>query len=330
MSYINRSQIQTQTQAQDHSQLQRQKQDLVHCNNSFGMLLSSMEILLIKSGYNLKELFGYYNHFDNSSWKTKEEIRAQINLDLMAYKIQKIAYKQKYKKFDYPDSPPIKDIIAMIEKWKASAKEKDLQKLCDDILDLIKDENEKPIAFYQSRVENTKSATRADPVENVQLANKIHNIMDKRNEEINKKVQNNQNAKFGLVMGEEYSKGEFKGLKKDENKKKKKNKDNKKEEKLKKEENKITKKVEDLLESISDYVGLKEKKDTGKTIQEDINEINKNLEKYYQENDDIDFLFEQINQESTLKKLDKYIKSFEDSIQLIQNVKAMLTSFDER
>lgn len=82
--------------------------------------------------------------------------------------------------------------------------------------------------------------------------------------------------------------------------------------------------------SISDYVGLKEKKDTGKTIQEDINEINKNLEKYYQENDDIDFLFEQINQESTLKKLDKYIKSFEESIQLIQNVKAMLTSFDER
>jgi L-lactate utilization protein LutB len=73
-----------------------------------------------------------------------------------------------------------------------------------------------------------------------------------------------------------------------------------------------------------------EKQDTGKTIQEDINEINKNLEKYYQENDDIDFLFEQINQESTLKKLDKYIKSFEESIQLIQNVKAMLTSFDER
>jgi hypothetical protein len=186
------------------------------------MLLSSMETLMIKSGYNSKELFGYYNHFDNASWKTKEDIRAQINLDLMAYKIQKIAYKQKYKKFDYPDSPPIKDIIAMIEGWKASAKEKDLQKLCDDILDLIKDENEKPISFYQSRVENTKSATRADPVENVQMANKIHNIMDKRNEEINKKVQDNQNAKFGLVMGEEYSKGEFNGLKKMKIKKRKK------------------------------------------------------------------------------------------------------------
>ena len=102
----------------------------------------------------------------------------------------------------------------MIENWKASAKEKDLQKLCDNILDLIKDENEKPISFYQSRAENTKSATRADPVENVQMANKIYNIMDKRNEKINKKVQDNQNAKFGLVIGEKYSKGEFNCLKK--------------------------------------------------------------------------------------------------------------------
>jgi hypothetical protein len=287
-----------------------------------------METLLIKSGYNLKELFGYYNHFDNSSWKTKEEIRAQINLDLMAYKIQKLAYKQKYKKFDYPDSPPIKDIIAMIEKWKASAKEKDLQKLCDDILDLIKDENEKPISFYQARVENMKTTIRADPVQNVQMANKIHNIMDKRNEEVNKKVEDNKNAKFGLIMGGDYEKSEFSGLKKDD-KKKKKNKENKKgQEKLKKEEKKITKKVEELLESISDYV--KEKKNTEKTIQKDTEEIDESLEKYFKENDDIDFLFEQIHKEETIKKLDKYIKSFEDSIKLIQNVKAMLTSFDER
>ena len=226
MSYNNRSQIQNQTRSQDYSQLQRQKQDLVHCNNSFGKLVFSMEILLIKSGYNLKELFGYNNHFNNASRKTKEKIRAQINLDLMANKIQKIAYNQKYKKYDYPNSPPIKDIIKMIKNWKASAKEKDLQKLCNNILDLIKDENEKPISFYQSRAENTKSATRADPVENVQMANKIYNIMDKRNEKINKKIQDNQNAKFGLVIGEEYSKGEFNCLKKDENKKKKKLKQN--------------------------------------------------------------------------------------------------------
>lgn len=96
MSYNNRAQIQNQKQSQDYSQLQRQKQDLVHCNNSFGKLLFSMEILLIKSGYNFKEFFGYYNHFNNASRKTKEKIRVQINLDLMANKIQKIAYNQKY------------------------------------------------------------------------------------------------------------------------------------------------------------------------------------------------------------------------------------------
>ena len=115
------------------------------------MLLSSMESLLIKSGYGIKALFGHYNHFNDLSWKTKEEIRAQLNLDLMAYKIQKKAYKQKYKKFDFPDYPPIEEIIKIIEKWKQESKEKELQKLCDEILDLIKDENEKPISFYQVR-----------------------------------------------------------------------------------------------------------------------------------------------------------------------------------
>ena len=322
------SSYQNQIQSQDFSKLQKQKQDLVHCNNSFGMLLSSMESLLIKSGYGIKALFGHYNHFNDLSWKTREEIRAQLNSDLMAYKIQKMAYKQKYKKYDFPDYPPIEEIIKIIEKWKQESKEKELQKLCDEILDLIKDENEKPIAFYQSKVENTKSATRADPVENVQMANKIHNIMDKRNEEVNKKVEDNKNAKFGLIMGGDYEKSEFSGLKKDD-KKKKKNKENKKgQEKLKKEEKKITKKVEELLESISDYV--KEKKNTEKTIQKDTEEIDESLEKYFKENDDIDFLFEQIHKEETIKKLDQYIKSFEDSIKLIQNVKAMLTSFDER
>ena len=75
---------------------------------------------------------------------------------------------------------------------------------------------------------------------------------------------------------------------------------------------------------------LKKKKKTEKTIQENTNEVDKSLEKYFKENEDIDFLFEQIHKEETLKKLDKYIKSFEDSIKLIQDVKEMLTSFDER
>ena len=324
------SSYQTQIQSQDFSQLQKQKQDLVHCNNSFGMLLSSMESLLIKSGYSIKALFGHYNHFNDLSLKKGEEIKSQLYLDLMAYKIQKDAYKQKYKKFDYPDYPPIEEIIKIIEQWKQESKEKELKKLCDEILDLIKDENKKPMSFYKARVVNTKTTIRADPVENVQMANKIHNIMDKRNEEINKKVEDNKDAKFGLIMGEDYEKSEFSGLKKGD-KKKQKNKENKKsQEKLKKEEKKITKKVEELLESISNYVDLKEKKKTEKAIQEDIKEIDDSLEKYFKENDDIDFLFEQIHQEETIKKLDKYIKSFEDSIKLIQNVKAMLTSFDER
>ena len=88
------------------------------------MLLSSMESLFIKSGYKISVLLCHYNYFNDITWKTKEEIRAQLYTDLMAYKIQKLAYIQKYKKFDYPHYPPIDKIIEIIIKWKKIAKHK--------------------------------------------------------------------------------------------------------------------------------------------------------------------------------------------------------------
>ena len=198
-----------QTQKQDYTQLQKQKQDLVHCNNSFGMLLSTMESLFIKSGYKISVLFGHYNHFNDITWKTKEEIRAQLYTDLLAYKIQKLAYVQKYKKFDYPDYPPIEKIIDIILEWKEISKNKEEKSLCDEILDLIKDSNAKPISYYQARVESTTSTSKCDPIEQVKMSNKIHNKIDKRNEQINKKIKENPDSKFGLKIGEKPGNSEF-------------------------------------------------------------------------------------------------------------------------
>ena len=144
---------QIQTQKQDYSQLQRKKQDQVHCNNSFGMLLSSMESLLIKSGHKIPVLFGHYNHFNDISWKTEEEIRTQLYTDLVAFKIQKMACAKKYHKFDFPDYPPIEEVIKIVKKWRDSTVNKDEKSLCNEILDLIRDSNQKPISYYQDRVE---------------------------------------------------------------------------------------------------------------------------------------------------------------------------------
>lgn len=201
-----------QLQKQDYTQLQKQKQDLVHCNNSFGMLLSSMESLFIKSGYQISVLFGYYNHFNDITWKTKEEIRAQLYTDLMAYKIQKLAYIQKYKKFDYPDYPPINKIIDIIKKWKEVAKNKDEKSLCDEILELINDTDNKPISYYQARVESTASNSKCDPVEQVKMSNKIHNRIDKRNDQINIQVERYPKSQFGLEMNKYPGNSEFSDL----------------------------------------------------------------------------------------------------------------------
>ena len=92
-----------QVKAQSNLQLLRQKEDFVSCNNTFGMLLSTMESFFIKSGYKLSVLFGHYNYFNDVTWKSKQDIKNQLYTNLMAYKISKMAYVKNYGKFDYPD-----------------------------------------------------------------------------------------------------------------------------------------------------------------------------------------------------------------------------------
>jgi folate-binding Fe-S cluster repair protein YgfZ len=54
------------------------------------MLLSSMESLFKKKGYNITLLFLYYNYFNDISWKTTQQIEDQLYTDLMGYKIFKM------------------------------------------------------------------------------------------------------------------------------------------------------------------------------------------------------------------------------------------------
>jgi hypothetical protein len=201
----------------DYTQLQQQKQDLVHCNNSFGMLLSSLESYLIKCNYNLSVMFGHYNHFNDISWKTKSEIKSQLYFDLLGYKIQKSAYFKKYQEVHQPDYPPISEISKIVKQWKKKAEKEDDKKLCDEIIDLIEDKNVKPISYYQQLIESTNSPSHSDPIQSLTLANKIHDIMDKRDAQINNEIQRNPNAQFGLEIGKQPGSSEFSHLPKNLN-----------------------------------------------------------------------------------------------------------------
>ena len=307
-----------QLQIQDYSLLQKQKQDLVHCNNSFGMLLSSMESLFIKSGYNIKINFGYYNHFNVESWKTKEEIKAQIFTDLMAYKIQKLAYTQKYGKFDFPDNPPIEEIIQIVKTWETKARDAQEKSLCKEILDLINDKNLKPISYYQGRVENVKSSSKADPIESVKMSNEINNKIDERNKKINSQIENNPNAKFGLKMGEKKENSEFSDIKINKNKKK--------DTKLSDKEKNIINHFEDLLKSVNEFFIPKEIKKSG--IEEKIKKVSKDIDDYYKENKNIEFIFCKIHKENTNKELNEKIKKYDEYIKLLKNIKKMINDYD--
>lgn len=287
-------------QIQVNKELQQQKQDLEHCNNSFGMLLSSLESFFIKSGYNIRVLFGYYNHFNDISWKSLDEIKSQLYVDLMLYKMQKQAFLKKYRVVYLPDYPPIKDIINVIEEWKGMAKNKEEKKICDELLDLINDKNIKPMSYYYNKIEKIKPSSQVDPTKGIIMSNKIHNIMDKRAEEINEKILNNPDEKFGLKMGKELNSSEFSHLGNDIHMA------TKSLEQINF-ENEIRTKIKDLDSIIKNYED--NKKLNFKTIYDNISFVKESLK----QNKDFEFLFQVINMDNFLKRLRKLIDKEKDS-----------------
>ena len=310
-----------QIQKQDFSQLQKQKQDQVHCNNSLGMLLSSMESLLIKSGHNIPVLFGHYNHFNDISWKTKEEIRAQLYTGLLAYKIQKMAYNKKYHKFDFPDYPPIEKIKQKIKDWKSITINKQDQDLCDEILDLINDSNQKPISFYQGRVESYSTSSHADPIQLFKLSNLLHDQIDMRNEEINKEIEVNPNTEFGLIIGENYGTSEFSHLKTNINMK---NKDHK----IILLENEIIKNVKELLKKIEIYYRSNEL-NLYNELQNICINVTNSLKEYYIKVGNIDFLNSNFKMKEEVEKINKYIINTVDQKDKNELFKAIKKMFEE-
>ena len=291
-----------QAHAQSNLQLLRQKEDLVSCNNNFGMLLSTMESFFIKSGYKLSVLFGYYNYFNDVSWKSKQDIKNQLYTNLMAYKISKMAYVKKYGKFDYPDYPPIEKIIEIINQWKNLSKDQEEKKLCDEILELINDENQKPLSYYQNRIENTHSDSRADSIQQLQFSSQIHNIIDKRNEQIKNQLEQNPNARFGLNMGEQPGNSEFSHIAIPNPAK---NKDIFKQE-LEKE---INIKIKSLFNSLNLFLETKD----SNLLDSDYNELKNQLNIYFNKYGNINFIYENNNIEELLNNLSDKSKYVQDN-----------------
>lgn len=291
-------------QKQIDAQLLRQKQDFISCNHSFGMLLSSMESLLILSGYDIKPKFDHYNYFENRNWKTKGQIKSQLYTDLMAYKISKLAYIQKYGKFDLPDFPPIENIIETIIKWTEVANDNELKNLCGEILDLIYEQNPKPLAYYQGRIEkNSISNSGTEPISQFELSNRIHDRLDKRDEKVKEELLRNPNAKFGLHMNEELPNTEYNNI----IPKKSGIHLSKEELKIQKMmEQKINKNFLDLKIGIENYFN---QIPSNIDLVASFGAIQNDLRNYHQKYNQIDFLFNSYNIDSIKNEFEFYCKN---------------------
>ena len=309
-----------QAQTLDYAQLQQKKQDFVHCNNSFGMLLSSMESYLIKCNYNLSVMFGYYNHFNDISWKTKDEIKSQLYFDLMGYKIQKTAYFKKYQEIHQPDYPSISEICKIVKKWKQKAEKDEEKKLCDNILDLINDKDTKPLSYYQGLIESVNNSSHSDPIKSLKMANQIHDIMDRRDANISNEIQKNPNAKFGLEIGKHPGNSEFSNLPKNLY-------ETNNDPKQKSMENNIINQMNIIMKILDNYYANGRLESN--SLDKNIKNVQNNLEEYFKIYQNINFIFQNFNIKDIIIKLNYMINSNMDKNKYaLENVKSFFDKMD--
>ena len=242
----------------------------------------------------------------------------------MAYKIQKVAYVQKYGKFDFPDEPPIEKIIEIVKQWRSISNNKQEQSLCDEILDLINDKNQKPISYYQGRVENVQSFSQADPVKSLQMSNLIHDQIDIRNKGIKNDVERNPNIKYGLKMNMQPGSSEFSHIKS------KSNIDiqhsNQTNVLLKQE---IINNLLDLFKSVGNYFYYPQYS-TYEDLEIQCKRAQYNLEKYSNNvQNDFSFVYSYIKIEDEIKKLYSYIEQskYDKKYDVLKKVKTLLDKY---
>ena len=109
-----------------------------NCLDFLGRALSLMELLLINNYYDIKRLFSYYdyNDYNNKPFK-KEQIKEQLYINLMNYKLSKEKYFQKYGKDFHPDHPSISELIKIVKKWEEMVIDDEEKHLCMEIIDFI-------------------------------------------------------------------------------------------------------------------------------------------------------------------------------------------------
>jgi len=176
------------------------------------------------------------------------------------------------------------------------SKDKEEKKLCDEILELIKDGNQKPLSYYQNRIENTHKSSRSDPIQQFQFSNKIHNQIDKRDEEIKYQLEQNPNAQFGLNMGGQPGNGEFSNIEIPNSAKYK-------DQYQLNLEDEIIKQVDSLFNSLDIYF---QTKNTPPQLERHYKTLEKQLDEYFKKYQNIDFVFERNNLDEKFNQIKTY------------------------
>jgi len=171
--------------------------------NSLGMFLAIAEGYLKAKGINLPNpLFAYYDHF-NITRDPPELIRLKLLNNYEIFMAQKQNYLNIFREYNfYPDNLPVQALKDIIKNWIPYAKYIHEEKLYNDILLAIYEDEEKIVSYYD-QIKNTPKTPNglARPLEYAKSISIIHHFKDEEMKNNLEKWKNQEYPTVDIIIG---------------------------------------------------------------------------------------------------------------------------------
>ena len=170
--------------------------------NSLGMFLAIAEGYLKAKGINIKPQFAYYDHF-NITKDPPELIRLKLLNNYQIFVAQKQNYLNIFKEYNFfPDNLPIQELKNIIKEWIPFAEYIHEEKLYNDILLALYDDEEKIRSYYDQIKKTPKTANGITyPLEFAKSISIIHQVKDEEMKNNEEKWKSQEYPTVDIIIG---------------------------------------------------------------------------------------------------------------------------------
>ena len=163
--------IQSQVQMQASKQKLKQLESQTYSNRTMARLISIAELYALSVNCNNEQLYKKFDEFDNLNRKTANELKGELILQIVCFKVSYASYVKQYKHYDFPDDYDEKKTLEELKNIEKNIKEED-KKYYQSIIKLLNGDTNIP-SFDEDlyELEKGENSDKKDP--KLQLATDI-------------------------------------------------------------------------------------------------------------------------------------------------------------